>query len=121
MFSQKNPNQPALYEWHVREEKPSYFHPSTRANEPVILKHKLHGVGWSAELTFGYAPSKSEEYEELGIEEPAKSHPYRVSLSNQGLDVIIHDRVILFHQLSELGIVPTRHNDYNNARGEIDC
>lgn len=115
-----NGNGSVQYEWAVKEEKPIYFHPSTRNNEPVILKHKISGDGWEAELTFGYAPTKNEEYEELGVDEPTKFHPYKVSLTNQGLDIIFHNRVILFHQLSELGIVPTRHNDYNNVRGEID-
>jgi hypothetical protein len=108
------------YEWPVEEEKPIYFHPSTRANEPVIYKYPLEGEGWAAELTFGYSPNLKQEYEELGLDEPNKFHPYRVSLSTQGLDVLSQNRIILFHQLSELGIIASRHNDYNTIRGEID-
>jgi len=40
-------------------------------------------------------------------------------LSTQGLDLIFHDRIILFHQLSELGIVNQQHPDFNAIRGEI--
>lgn len=106
--------------WLVEEVKPTYFHPSTRRNEPVILAHRLEGPGWAAELTFGYAPARKEEYEELGLAEPTKFHPYRTALSTQGVDIIFHDRVILFHQLSQLGLTPAPHNRYNSIRGEID-
>lgn len=109
-----------LYEWKVSEVKPIYFHPATRENRPVILKHPISGNGWKAELTLGYAPKDDAEYEELGVDVPTKFHPYKVSLTRQGLDVILHDRVILFHQLSELGIVTQKHNDYNEIRGEIN-
>ena len=105
--------------WLIQDFKPIYFHPSTRKNEPVILKHPVTGNGWRAELTFGYAPSHDEEYIELGLQIPNQFHPYNVSLSKQGVDVIFQDRVILFHQLAELGIV-NKHPMYNNIRGEID-
>lgn len=105
--------------WEIKEVKPYYFHPYTRTNRPVILKHPISGNGWKAELTFGYAPQES-EYMEMGVEAPNKFDPYHVSLSRQGLDIMLHDRVILFHQLSELGFVPIRHSDYNSVRGEID-
>jgi hypothetical protein len=108
-----------IYRWEVKEVKPVYFHPGTRENRPVFAKYALEGNGWKAELTFGYAPKEDSEYEELGIDVPNKFHPYRVSMSTQGLDVILHDRVILFHQLSELGIINQRHPDYNATRGEI--
>jgi len=108
------------YQWTVSEVKPVYFHPSTRENRPVILKYPLKGQGWKADLTFGYAPKDDAEYDELGLDVPSRFHPYRVSLSRQGLDVILHNRVILFHQLSELGITTNRHNDYNVVRGEIN-
>ena len=111
--------QESQYRWDVREVKPIYFHPGTRENRPVITKYALEGNGWKAELTFGYAPNNNAEYEELGIEVPNKFHPYHVSIGTQGLDVILHDRVILFHQLSELGIVNQKHSDYNATRGEI--
>jgi Histidine kinase-, DNA gyrase B-, and HSP90-like ATPase len=115
----EHPDQ-VLNDWRVKEEKPIYLHPSTRNNEPVISAFRVEVEGWTAELTFGYAPTRKQDYEEMGLVEPNKFHPYRVSLSTQGLDIIFHDRVILFHQLSELGIVSARHNDYNNIRGEID-
>ncbi|MCD6236374.1 MAG: ATP-binding protein [Thermoplasmata archaeon] len=113
-------NGDVLYSWEIEEVKPIYFHPSTRTNKPVIIKYPLSGSGWKAELTFGYAPQEKEEYEELGIEPPNKFHPYYVSLSKQGLDIIRHNRVVLFHQLSEIGIISARHPDFNNIRGEID-
>lgn len=113
-------NGDVLYSWEAKEVKPTYFHPSTRTNRPVITKDPLSGDGWKAELTFGYAPQEKEEYEELGIDIPTKFHPYNVSLSKQGLDVIRHNRVVLFHQLSEIDIISARHPDYNNTRGEID-
>lgn len=105
--------------WEVKEVKPYYFHPYTRSNKPVIMKYPISGTGWMAELTFGYAPQES-EYAELGIDFPNKFDPYHVSLNRQGLDIMLHDRVILFHQLAELGLVPVRHPDYNSVRGEID-
>jgi len=106
------------YSWEIEEVKPIYFHPSTRLNKPVILNKKLRGSGWKAELTFGYAPT-DEELKELGIDSLPHYHPYKVSLSKQGLDVILYDRVVLFHQLSELEMIAARHPDYNLIRGEI--
>ncbi|HUX47609.1 MAG TPA: ATP-binding protein [Dehalococcoidia bacterium] len=108
-----------LYSWDVTEVKPYYFHPSNRMNKPVIENRKISGPGWKAELTFGYAPTEY-ELKELGIDPLPHYHPYTVSLSKQGLDIILYDRVVLFHQLSELGIVNVRHSDYNLARGEIN-
>ena len=116
----KKQSNETLYEWIGEEIKPVYFHPSTRENRPVILAYSLNGQHWKAELSFGYTPKDKAEYEELGLEPPNKFHPYNVSLSRQGLDVILHNRVILFHQLSELGIVMSKHSDYNYIRGEIN-
>jgi len=99
--------------------KPIYFHPNERQNKPVVVKHKLSDTGWEACLTLGYAPA-DEEYEELGLEPPKKYDPYYVSLSKQGLDLIKNDRVIRFHQLSEIDLVDYRHNRYNLVRGELD-
>lgn len=112
-------NNSILYNKDVIEVKPHYFHPGTRENRPVINTFPLEGNGWKAELTFGYAPKDAAEYEELGLETPNKFHPYRASIATQGLDIILHDRVILFHQLSELQIINQRHSDYNSVRGEI--
>lgn len=53
------------YSWPVKEVKPIYFHPSTRENRPVFSKFGIAGSGWRAELTFGYAPKDTGEYEEL--------------------------------------------------------
>ena len=108
-----------LYSWEVNEVKPIYFHPSTRRNKPVLENRKISGAGWKAELTFGYAPT-DDELKDLGIDPLPHYHPYYVSIGKQGLDVILYDRVVLFHQLSELGIVNVRHTDYNLVRGEIN-
>jgi hypothetical protein len=105
--------------WDVQEVKPIYFHPGSRENRPVIGTYPLEGKGWKAQLTFGYAPQENLEYEELGLVPPNKFHPYRVALATQGFDIILHDRVILFHQLSEIEIINQRHSDYNSIRGEI--
>jgi hypothetical protein len=105
-------------QWEVREVKPVYFHPNTRSNAPVVERKHFKGDGWEAFLTFGYAPTDA-ELEELGLESD-KYSPYHVSISNQGLDVIKNDRIINFHQLSEINLVVTRHSDYNLVRGELD-
>lgn len=109
----------AITEYKIRAVRPTYFHPNTRDNKPVVEKYRLSGKGWQAELTFGYAPS-DKEYRDLGIEVPTKFAPYHVSLKNQGLDIILHDRIIQFHMLSEIGLVPARHNSLNSIRGELD-
>lgn len=105
--------------WDVVEVKPVYFHPSTRTNKPIILDFPVKGDGWQAKLTFGYAPSSKEELKELGLDKLEKYDPYYVSLSKQGIDILLHERVILFHQLSELGIVGSKHPSFNTIRGEI--
>lgn len=105
--------------WNLVEFKPIYFHPGSRTNQPVIQNYLIEGDDWKAELVFGYAPNTDAEYEELGIEPVNKYHPYYVSLNRQGLDILLHDRVILFHQLSEIGIISSPHNEYNTVRGEI--
>ncbi|MFF2876155.1 hypothetical protein ACFVR2_07530 [Gottfriedia sp. NPDC057991] len=110
---------PVIHDLSVRENKPIYFHPDLRRNKPLIEKKKFKGVGWIAEFTFGYAPT-DEEYQEMGIDKPKQYDPYNVSLQKQGFDIIQHDRVINFAQLSELDLVPTKHNKYNYIRGEID-
>ena len=111
-------NEVVIQEWTVYEVKPIYFHPNTRKNAPVVDHKTFKGSGWKADLVFGYSP-EAYEWDELGLQQPSKFHPYAVSLSRQGLDVILNDRVIMFHQLPELGLVNTRHNNYNNIRGEI--
>jgi hypothetical protein len=105
--------------WGVSQVKPVYFHPKTRLNSPVIEQQSFEGNGWEAELSFGYAPTDA-EYKELGLEPPDRFSPYHVSINNQGLDVIRNDRIVQFHQLSEIGIVEIRHSDYNYVRGELD-
>jgi len=99
---------------------PIYFHPATRDNRPVIDNFVLEGRDWRARLTFGYAPQSDSDYEALGLESVPAYHPYNVSLAKQGLDVLIHDRVIQFHKLHELGIVPSQHNRFNGVRGELN-
>jgi len=119
LFSKNANSGDVLYSWEVNEIKPLYFHPSTRRNKPVMENRKISGHGWKAELTFGYAPS-DDELKELGLNPLLHYHPYCVSIAKQGLDIILYNRVVLFHQLSELGIVNVRHNDYNLVRGEIN-
>ena len=111
-------NEQVIQEWIVEEVKPIYFHPNTRRNAPVVDHQKFKGPGWEADLVFGYSP-ESHEWNELGLQQPSKFNPYAVTLSRQGLDVLLNDRVIIFHQLPELGLVGARHNNYNNIRGEI--
>lgn len=106
-------------EWDIEEINPIYFHPNFRKNEPLINKKILKGRGWKATFTFGYAPT-DKQYEELGLEVPKNYEPYKVSLSKQGFDILNNDRVIKFHQLSELGLVNARHSKFNYIRGEID-
>ena len=114
----KDGNAKVIYERPVQEVKPMYFHRKTRRNAPVVPRRTFQGEGWEADLVFGYSP-EGPEWEDLGIDQPGKFHPYAVSLSRQGLDVILNDRVIMFHQLPELGLVGTRHNNYNSIRGEL--
>jgi len=108
-----------IQEYKIEPTKPVYFHPNTRQNKPVVEKKHFKGNGWKADLTFGYAPT-DKEYVELGLEKPTKFEPYHVSFKNQGLDIILHDRVIDFHMLSEIGLIQARHPDFNPIRGEID-
>lgn len=105
--------------WDVSEVKPVYFHPNIRQNKPIVFKEQFKGKGWQAELTFGYAPTHH-EYEEMGLDVVMNYDPYHVTLNNQGLDIFKNDRIIKFHQLSELGITPVRHNSFNHIRGEIN-
>lgn len=107
------------HRWEVKEVKPIYFHPNKRINEPVVINKRFSGRGWEARLTFGYAPTDY-QYEEMGIEPPKNYDPYKVSINKQGLDIIRYDRVIKMHQLSEIGLIETKHNSYNAIRGEID-
>lgn len=111
-------NEKKIDEW-VAPVEPLYFNTDTRDNKPEFLRFPLSGNGWKALLTFGNAPT-DEECNERGWEVPTEESPYYVSQSKQGFDVIIHDRVLLFHQLSEMGIVGQRHPGYNHIRGEID-
>ena len=117
MVDVENSNQ-IINKWLIKEIKPIYFHPNTRLNKPVVERKKFSGNEWEAELTFGYAPTDV-EYADLGISQPPQYSPYNVSLSKQGLDIIRFNRVILFSQLSEIGLVNARHNQFNYIRGEI--
>ena len=108
---------------HPDDVRPIYFHPNERRNKPIVHKEEFSGNGgdgWRVELTFGYAPENESEYEELGLKSPKQYEPYYKALSNQGLDLIRHDRVIQFHQLKEISLVNSTHNQFNNIRGEID-
>lgn len=101
----------------VEKIEPTYFHHSRIENTPVIFRQEIKGEGWKARLTFGYAPN-AEEYERLGLD-PDDSI-YKVSLNRQGLDIIINDRVLAFHQLSEIDLVEAKHPQFNYVRGEIE-
>jgi len=107
-------------QWIIEEKKPIYFNPATRQNSPVINNFEITGANWRAKLSFGYAPKDENEYNELGLQKPTKFEPYHVSLKNQGFDIIFHNRVILFHQLYEIGLIENKHSDFNIIRGEID-
>lgn len=120
IFLQNTKDENPIYEELIEEVKPVYFHPSSRDNRPVIQSFELNGSDWKAKLTFGYAPYFDGEYEELAIDKPNKWHPYRISRATQGVDILLHDRVILFHQLHELNFVGGEHSDYNDIRGEIE-
>ena len=119
IFSKNIDSGDIQHSWELAEVKPLYFHPSTRQNKPVIENKKISGHGWKAEFTFGYAPTDT-ELKELGLASLLTYHPYYVSISKQGLDILLYDRIVLFHQLSELGIVNVVHSDYNLYRGEIN-
>jgi len=102
---------------------PIYFHPNERNNKPIVEKKVFsgpEGEGWEIELTFGYAPGSDAEYEHMDIEGPKQYEPYNVALSKQGLDMMMYDRVIQFHQLEEIELIEASHNQYNLIRGEID-
>ena len=102
----------------VEAVNPVYMNPKSRHNDPVVYRKVFQKNGWKAEFTLGYA-AEPQEYPELGLPEPQPYMPYAISLRKQGFDVIKDDRVIEFHQLSQLGLAPL-HNDYNLIRGEID-
>ena len=108
-----------INEWSVTKVEPVYFHPNSRSNMPIVENKEFKGRGWKAELTIGYAPQDI-EYEYLNIVKPKSFEPYHVSISKQGFDLIKSERVIKFHQLSEMRLIPTRHNKYNFIRGEIN-
>jgi len=112
-------DKPVINEYQITPVKPVYFHPSTRDNKPVVERKQFSGKGWEAFLTFGYAPT-DKEYLDLGLTKPTKFHPYRVSFKKQGLDVFLHNRILVFHALYSIGLIDSPHNDYNFVRGEID-
>ena len=106
--------------WELKEQKPAYLHTRRRTNAPEVDHRTFRGQGWEASLVFGYSPTEDHEWEELGMPKPqSQFYPYAVTLSHQGLDVLLNDRVIMFHQLSELDFITARHNDFNHIRGEI--
>lgn len=108
----------------VNPVKPLYFKGGTI--EPYLYKRKLESPGkWAIELTAGLAPASEYQWDLIGIQpelRPKKGHPYYICQANQGLDVMIKGRVLLFNQLSEaeVKIVDSRHNRFNLVRGEIN-
>lgn len=106
--------------WDVQEVKPIYFHPTKAINAPVIQRYLLCGNGWMAELTFGYAPTEDQLTQDLGMDPLPSYHPYRVTNNHQGIDVLVRNRVVMFHQLKELDLVGSQHPQYNHIRGELN-
>lgn len=107
---------------------PLYYHPWKTTPSPIISKKEFISGGLKAWLTFGYAPKEAEEYEKLGlnianteyeVRSGTATHPYQRSQKNAGFDVIIHNRVIGFSQLEEIGVVTKRIDWHNQIRGEI--
>lgn len=129
-----------IYEKVVEPIFPIYFHPYINNSKgrggtakPLIYNKKfITSNGAEALLTFGFHPKDSEEYERIG-EDPeiykSKStkgkwnkhvnHPYCWSPSSEGLDIIMNDRVIKFHQCPEIGLTGTRESWYSAIRGEL--
>lgn len=105
--------------WNIKMISPIYYHPYYRSDKPVIYRFPIKGEKWEAELTFGYAPANKYQLEQIGVKEPKQYEPYYVSLSKQGIDIVLHDRIILFHQFAELGIVGVSHPSLNTIRGEL--
>lgn len=110
--------------WDINAVDPVYFNPNRRDGSPKVVKKEFKGHGpdgpWCAELTFGYAPQGDDEWQQLGLEPVPDYHPYHVSVTHQGLDLIREDRVIKFYQLSEIGLTGTKHPQWNRIRGELD-
>jgi len=79
-------------------------------------------VTWKAELEIGLAPPEQKEIgvpDKWAIEKPISGDPYHVSLKNQGIDLIMNDRVIAFSQMANLFRNIQSHNSYNHLRGEL--
>jgi hypothetical protein len=101
---------------------PFYYRAGNDAPFLDRCKVKADDGSWEIELTLGLAPTE-EQHDKLGTPpdaRPKKGHPYYVGLDKQGLDLMIKGRVLKFHQLSEIGLVPARHNSFNHVRGEIN-
>jgi len=102
----------------------SPFYYKAGSDSPFLnaTKVKAEDGSWEIELTLGLAPTE-DQHDKLGTppnSRPKKGHPYYVGLDKQGLDLMIKGRVLKFHQLSEIGLVPARHNSFNHVRGEIN-
>ena len=100
----------------VEAVSPTYY--SNGTDNPLIFRFPITGEGYEARLTFGFSPRNDYERQELGIDEITGI--YSNTLEHQGLDLIMNERVLAFHQLSELKLVKSRHNQYNYVRGEIE-
>jgi len=108
----------------VNPVKPIYFKGGNI--EPYLYKRKVESPGkWAIELTAGLAPSNDYQWDQIGIPpelRAKKGQPYYICQANQGLDIMIKGRVLLFNQISEadVKIVDSRHNRFNLVRGEIN-
>lgn len=111
----------------VEPVRPEYYNPWGRINEPLIYKKQFEFGPAKALLTFGYSPKNDFEFEDIGLNKEdyeikrgnSVNHPYAICTANQGLDLIMNNRVISFSQSEEIGLYASRDSHFNQIRGEI--
>jgi hypothetical protein len=111
-----------------RPEQTRFFcsHMNDPLDPPFEECRPEHGCDWKFKLVIGLAPEGSLTAI-LGrtSKQARRNQPYHVSQKNQGLDVIMNDRVIVFSQWSELfqslsdSILVEKHPSFNRIRGEL--
>jgi len=93
-----------------------------------LVRHKFRVNKSIVELVFGYSPKTEDEFQRIGLiksDYEIKSggntvnEVYAFSSRSAGLDLIMNDRIIKFHQLDEIGLYGTRESWYNQIRGEL--
>lgn len=112
----------------VESIRPFYCNPWRGGiNEPLV-KQRFEFNKTVVELIFGYSPKTDEEFERIGLVKSdfeiksggnTVNEIYALSSRSAGLDLIMNDRVIKFHQLDEIGLYGTRESWYNQIRGEL--